>query len=475
MYLCSVRTLMDYDDPICALSTPPGVGALAMVRLTGAGCVERASPFFRFPGGRRLTSLQANETRYALFAEDDETIDEVMVTVYRPPHSYTGEEMVEITCHGSQYIQQRILQALIAAGIRTARPGEFTLRAFLNGRLDLARAEAVADLIAARSAAAHRLALSQLQGKVSEEIGRLREQLLHFAVMIELENDFGEEEVEFADREELIRLASGLLQRLHDLAATFREGNLMKHGIPVVIAGAPNTGKSTLLNTLVQEEKAIVSEIPGTTRDLIEESFQLDGFLFRFIDTAGLREDTHDRIEKIGIERTYKKLREATVILLVADWQQPPEEILRQAAAITGETDLSRQHLIPVINKCDTAPEEKLKELKSALGELPAPPVFISARTEQNISQLKARLKEVVHLSGGTDQEVIISNARHHEALLRAAGDIKRVVRGLRQGLSSDLVALDLRQAIHHLGEITGKITTDEILGNIFERFCIGK
>jgi len=465
---------MNYDDPICALSTPPGSGAIALVRASGAGVIALCAPLVRLPGGRQLTALAANETRFARFYRDDELLDEVMVTCYHAPHSYTGEEMVEIACHGSPYIQQQLLLTLIGRGLRAARPGEFTLRAFLHGRLDLAQAEGVADLIAAGSAAAHRLALSQLRGRVSGKIGELRQQLLHFASLIELENDFGEEEVEFADRDELLALATELSSGLKRLAATFREGNVMKEGIPVAIAGAPNTGKSTLLNTLLQEEKAIVSEIPGTTRDFIEDTLTLDGYLYRFIDTAGLRE-AGDTIEEMGIERSYKKIEEATIILLLSEWQQPPEEIRRQTQEIAGKLDRERQHLIPVINKCDTASEKELKKAKESLKNLPGPPLFISALKEENLDELKERLKEIMHLRQPGDQEVIISNVRHYEALQHAAEDITRVMEGLQQGLPADLTALDLRQAIHHLGEITGEITTDEILGNIFEKFCIGK
>ncbi len=465
---------MELFDPICALSTPPGSGAIAMVRASGEGVIARCEEMVRLPGGRPLSSLAANETRYARFFRDDEPLDEVMVTCYQAPHSYTGEEMVEIACHGSPYIQQQLLLALIDRGLRAARPGEFTLRAFLHGRLDLAQAEGVADLIAAGSAAAHRLALSQLKGTVSKKIGALREQLLHFASMIELENDFGEEEVEFADRSELLALATELADSLHRLAATFSAGNVMKEGIPVAIAGAPNTGKSTLLNTLLQEEKAIVSEIPGTTRDFIEDTLTLDGFLYRFIDTAGLRE-AGDTIEEMGIERSYKKIREATIILLLADWQQPAQEIRQQYEEIANTLDTSRQHLLPVINKCDTAPRKTLHKLQEDLSSLPHPPLFISALREKGLDTLRERLKKVVHLRPPGEDEVIISNVRHYEALQHAAGDIGRVAESLQQGLPSDLTALDLRQAIHHLGEITGEITTDEILGNIFQKFCIGK
>ena len=469
-----MTTTAAHNDPICAISSPPGSGAIALVRASGEGVIALCEGMVHLPGGQPLHDLPANHTRYAVFRRGDEMLDEVMVTLYRAPRSYTGEEMVEITCHGSPYIQQQILLTMIDAGIRAARPGEFTQRAFLQGKMDLAQAEGVADLIAAAGAAAHRLALSQLRGKVSRRIGEVREQLLHFASLIELELDFGEEDVEFADRGELLSLATGLVTTLQGLAATFREGNVMKNGIPVAIAGAPNTGKSTLLNTLLQEEKAIVSEIPGTTRDFIEDTVTVDGYLYRFIDTAGLREGG-DTIEKIGIDRSYRKIREASIILLLTEWTTAPEEIRKQYEEISRLLDPGQQHLLPVVNKCDTAVPGALEKLQEALADLPEPPLFISALKEENLEALKERLGRLMHLRQPDDQEVIISNMRHYEALRHAAADLQRVTEGLQNGLPADLVAMDLRQAIHHLGEITGEITTDEILGNIFRNFCIGK
>ncbi len=466
--------IVDQQDPICAVSSPPGSGAIALIRASGEGVIALCGPMIRLPGGERLPELAANTTRYAAFYRGDEQLDEVMVTLYRAPRSYTGEDMVEVSCHGSPYIQQQILLTMIEGGIRAARPGEFTQRAFLHGKMDLAQAEGVADLIAAAGAAAHRLALSQLRGRVSRRIGKVREKLLHFASLIELELDFGEEDVEFADRSELLSLATELVTTLQELAATFREGNVMKNGIPVAIAGAPNTGKSTLLNALLQEEKAIVSEIPGTTRDFIEDTLTVDGYLYRFIDTAGLREGG-DTIERMGIDRSYQKIREARIILLLTEWSSPPSEIRTQYKEMQKMLDTGQQHLLPVINKCDTATTGDLEKLQEALADLPEPPLFISALKEENLETLKKRVGQIMHLRQPGDQEVIISNLRHYEALLHAAGDLQRVTTGLQEGLPADLVAMDLRQAIHHLGEITGEITTDEILGNIFAKFCIGK
>ena len=465
---------MQNQEPICAISTPPGSGAIALVRASGEGVIARCEAMVRLSGSLPLSSLAPNETRFAHFFYDDEQLDEVMVTLYRAPHSYTGEDMVEISCHGSLYIQQQILLSLTEAGIRPARPGEFTMRAWLNGKMDLAQAEGVADLIAAGSAAAHRLALIQLKGKVSGRIRELREQLLQFSSLIELELDFGEEDVEFADRSQLLDLATEIRQALTRLAGTFREGRAIKEGIPVVIAGEPNTGKSTLLNTLLQEERAIVSEIPGTTRDTIEDTITLDSFLFRFIDTAGLRA-SGDTIEKIGIKRTRQKIREASVILLMADWQMPADVIRKKYEEIRSGLNPEYQHLIPVINKTDTAPPEVLKALEKELKGAVPETVFISALHEKNLDILKEKLKEVMHLHPPDEQEVIISNLRHYEALTHAGEAIDRVIQGLREELANDLVAQDLREAIHYMGEITGEITTDEILGNIFNKFCIGK
>ena len=466
---------MQYHAPICAISTPPGSGAIAMVRASGERVIEACASLIRFPQpDKSLLRQKAGTLHLASLESDGQQLDEVMVAVFRAPHSYTGEDMVEITCHGSVFIQQQILLALIHRGIRIAQPGEFTMRAFMNGKMDLAQAESVADLIAAESTAAHRIALNQLKGTVSNKIRQLRGRLLNFSSLIELELDFGEEDVEFADRSQLFTLAGEIRRTLRELAGSFRQGRAMKNGIPVAIAGDPNTGKSTLLNVLLQEEKAIVSEIPGTTRDFIEDTITLDGYLYRFIDTAGLR-SSEDAIEKMGIDRTWQKIRQASVIVLLADWQMPSEKIRTRFDEIKSLLDKETQHLILVINKTDTADPEQLQKVKKELQPFAPDPVFISALKESHLETLKARLKEVMHLQPPGEQEVIISNLRHYEALTRAGKAIGRVLNGLQEGLPSDLVAQDLREAIHYMGEITGEITTDEILGNIFKNFCIGK
>lgn len=466
---------MQYQEPICAISTPPGSGAIALVRASGESVIEKCASLIRFSQpDKNLLKQKAGTLHLASFESDGRQVDEVMVAVFRAPHSYTGEDMVEISCHGSVYIQQQILLALTHRGIRPAQPGEFTMRAFMNGKMDLAQAESVADLIAAESAAAHRIALNQLRGTVSEKIRQLRRRLLDFSSLIELELDFGEEDVEFADRRQLLALAGEIRQALRNLAGSFRQGRAIKNGIPVAIAGDPNTGKSTLLNVLLQEEKAIVSEIPGTTRDFIEDTITLDGYLFRFIDTAGLR-SSKDTIEKMGIDRSWQKIRQASVILLLADWQMPAEKIKDRYEEIKSLLDNETQHLIPVINKTDTATPEQLQEVKKTLHSFAPDPVFISALKETHLEVLKARLKEVMHIQTPGEQEVIISNLRHYEALTRAGEAIGRVINGLQESLPGDLVAQDLREAIHYMGEITGEITTDEILGNIFKNFCIGK
>lgn len=466
---------MQYYDPICALSTPSGSGAIALVRASGERVIEKCASLIRFSQpDKNLLKQKAGTLHLASFESDGQQLDEVMVAVFRTPHSYTGEDMVEIYCHGSVYIQQQILLALIHRGIRTAQPGEFTMRAFMNGKMDLAQAESVADLIAAESAAAHRIALNQLKGTVSDKIRQLRGRLLDFSSLIELELDFGEEDVEFADRSQLLTLAGEIRQTLRQLAGSFRQGRAMKNGIPVTIAGDPNTGKSTLLNVLLQEEKAIVSEIPGTTRDFIEDTITLDGYLFRFIDTAGLR-SSEDVVEKKGIDRTWQKIRQAYVIILLADWQMPVEKIKSRFEEINSMLDNENQYLILVINKTDTADPEQLQEIKKKLQSFAPDPVFISALKETHLEELKARLKKAMHIQPPGEQEVIISSVRHYEALIQAGEAIGRVINGLQEGLPSDLVAQDLREAIHYMGEITGEITTDEILENIFAKFCIGK
>ncbi|OAV43037.1 tRNA uridine-5-carboxymethylaminomethyl(34) synthesis GTPase MnmE [Lewinella sp. 4G2] len=464
------------QEPIVAIATPPGEGAIGVVRLSGAGCIELADTLFP------ALSLVRSKARRAIFgglaAPDGELVDEVVTTVYRAPASYTGEDAVEISCHGSPYILSRIVQLCIDAGARMAQPGEFSQRAFLNGKLDLSQAEAVADLIASESAAAHRIALGQLRGGVSNEIQELRTKLINFASLIELELDFGEEDVEFADRDDLRELVEKIRHRIEALTTSFRLGNTIKLGVTTVIAGRPNAGKSTLLNALLNEERAIVSDIPGTTRDTIEETINIDGVTFRLVDTAGIREAT-DQIEAIGVERALERVASSHVLVYVFD--------VIETDPVTLASDLDRLYredmeLVVVANKMDLNPYTKYEHYfgESYGGKFAVPEdrfIPMVARDKSNLAYLQETLLNAA--TGGVgrldQQQVILSNARHYDVLSRADQALERVLSGLGSGISQDFIAMDIRQALRELGEITGEITTDDLLGNIFSNFCIGK
>lgn len=464
---------MNTTDMICAISTAPGVGAIAMLRLSGAGCIALTDRIFKTPSEKKLEEMAANTVHFGRIAEGDDLIDEVLVTIYRAPHSFTGEESVEIACHGSMYIQQRLLKLLVDTGARLAAPGEFTQRAFLNGKMDLSQAEAVADLIASTSAASHRMALMQMKGGFSTELMRLRAELLHITSLLELELDFSEEDVEFADRSELSRIAGNIEKLLTRLCSSFSLGNVIKNGVPVAIVGNTNVGKSTLLNALLREDKAIVSDIAGTTRDVIEDTINLNGITFRFIDTAGIRATT-DEVENIGIERTFAKIGQASVVLLLTDLSRGTEsfeEYYRQVKAhIAPEA-----RLIIILNKTDRVedlltPQETIRLFTSGEEIIP-----ISARTGANLDLLIQELTDTVNLNALNTSDVIVSNVRHYEALNHALIAIRRVAAGLQTGLSGEFVSQDIRECLHYLGEITGEISTDEVLGNVFKNFCIGK
>lgn len=463
-----------YDQiTICAIATSPGMGAIATIRLSGEKAIEIADSVFHSPkSNKKLVHQQPNTLHFGSISDGTELIDEVIISIFKAPHSFTGEDVIEITCHGSVYIQQRILQLLISKGARMARPGEFTQRAFLNGKMDLSQAEAVADLIASTNRAAQKVAMNQMRGGFSSELANLRGELLHFIAMIELELDFSEEDVEFADRTQLKNLVSRIEAILRELKNSFQLGNVIKNGIPVAIVGETNVGKSTLLNALLNEEKAIVSEIHGTTRDVIEDVVNIHGTAFRFFDTAGIRE-TSDAIETLGIERSFNKLDQATVVILVVDSQNKFSLISERISKIRKR--IANQHLIIAANKIDHASEETISALKN-MSLLPGEKlVFIAAKQKTNLDQLITEMQRAVSLEILSEDAVIVTNVRHFEALSKALESIERVQLGLENMISGDFLAQDIRECLLYLGEITGEISNDEILGHIFKNFCIGK
>ena len=470
------------QDTICAVSTAPGAGGIAVIRVSGPKAIVICNTIFvPRTAGKDLLSQKAYTLRYGSIWRGVEThgrvslqtalIDEVLVALFRAPHSFTGEDTVEITCHGSVYIQQQIMQLLIENGCRSALPGEYTQRAFMNGKMDLSQAEAVADLIASTSEGQHRLALNQMRGGFSHELRSLREQLLHITSLMELELDFSDhEELEFADRSELSALAAHIETVISRLANSFSVGNVIKNGIPVAIIGETNAGKSTLLNALLNEEKAIVSDIHGTTRDVIEDTINIGGITFRFIDTAGIRE-THDAIESIGIERTFQKLDQANIVLWMIDASDASLQIAQLSEKILPRS-VGKQ-LILVFNKADL--------LTDTSGIIPAglpenvQSIFISAKKREHIDELQDLLIQAAHIPSLSQNDIIVTNIRHYEALTHALESIHRVQEGLSANLSGDFISQDLRECIFHLSDIIGEVTTDQVLGNIFERFCIGK
>ncbi len=470
---------MQFNDTICAISTAQGMGAIAVIRLSGEQSFSICDSIFESSTkGKRIVEQKANSVHFGSIVENETHIDEVLISIFKNPHSFTGEDIAEIACHGSPYIQQQILQLLIKNGARLATPGEFTQRAFLNGKMDLSQAEAVADLIASQSEAARRVALQQMRGGFSNELINLRAQLLHFITLVELELDFSEEDVEFANRSELSALVDEIEQLIAKLCKSFSLGNAIKNGIPVAIVGHTNAGKSTLLNTLLQDDRAIVSDIHGTTRDVIEDTINIEGISFRFIDTAGIR-TTADKIESLGIERTYNKISKAQIVLLMLDVNDPDEKIHEAISNVKDRITDDQQQLIVVINKTDLIEDivvdnrfnqSSFRELSGTDSIVP-----ISAKQQQNIEVLTSELLKTVNLTALDNDEVIVTNARHYEALQKSLEAIMRVSEGLKTGLSGDLLSQDIREVLHYLGEITGHINTDEVLGNIFKNFCIGK
>lgn len=454
---------MYQEETIVALATPNGIGAIGVIRLSGPEAIKIINSVFK---GKDLEKQDSHTIHFGTIRDGETIIDEVLVSLFIAPKSYTKENVVEVSCHGSKYIVDAIIKLFIKQGARLAKHGEFTLRAFLNGGLDLSQAEAVADLIASNSKASHQLAMQQMRGGFSDELKTLREQLIHFASMIELELDFGEEDVEFANRDDLKRLILHIHQLIFKLIQSFSLGNVIKNGVPVVIAGKPNVGKSTLLNALLNEERAIVSEIAGTTRDTVEDEINIKGINFRFIDTAGIRE-TQDIIEAKGVERTFEKIKSSAIVLYLFDAVETPEtelqEILQNLKEVISANNSS---LIVVANKADII-DLNLAEVEDV--------IQISAKEKVNLSALENALLDAVNLSALNSDDVIISNIRHLQALEKTEAALNRVLDGIDNPVTSDFLALDIKQALHYLGEIVGTVTTDDLLDNIFSKFCIGK
>ncbi|MBN2521422.1 MAG: tRNA uridine-5-carboxymethylaminomethyl(34) synthesis GTPase MnmE [Bacteroidales bacterium] len=468
---------MNDGSTICAVATPQGNGAIAIIRLSGIDAFAICDKIY-FSKGKKVVNQKANTIHHGFIKKDNKIIDEVLVYLFKAPNSYTGENVVEISCHGSIFIQQQIIQLLTENGAKLAKPGEFTLRAFLNGKMDLSQAEAVADLIASTGKASHQVAIKQMRGGFSEELKKLRDQLLEFTSLIELELDFSEEDVEFADRKELNNLLLKIYSLVNRLKDSFSMGNVIKNGVPVVIIGKTNVGKSTLLNALLMEDKAIVSEIAGTTRDAIEDVITLEGIQFRFIDTAGLRE-TLDTIENLGIKKTYEKISQAKIILILFEAIEPVKEIEKIINQIEEKIDSVNQKIILIINKIDKIEDKVLKEkvnhINHHINYKNISVIPLAAKPRINLDKLEKELLHIINLDKINEDQVIINNARHYEALQKSAAALERAKEGLKTGLSGDLLAQDIREVMHYLGEITGEITTDEILGNIFSKFCIGK
>lgn len=469
------KSQMMNQDTICAISTAQG-GAIGVIRISGPRAIEAVSHIFNPISGKPLKQRRNFSLTFGkIFSNEGEIIDEVLVSVFRAPHSYTGEESVEISCHGSSYILQRVLQLLIGQGCRLAEPGEYTQRAFLNGKMDLSQAEAVADLISSATSATHRMAMNQMRGGFSRELSALRDKLLHLTSLMELELDFSDhEELEFADRTELSQIADEIEQVISRLANSFSVGNALKNGVPVAIIGETNAGKSTLLNALLNEEKAIVSDVHGTTRDVIEDTVNLHGTTFRFIDTAGIRQTT-DVVESIGIERTFQKIGQTDIILWMIDTDN--SELKTQSSELKTEIlpHLEDKNLIVLFNKCDKVSSEQLSEWEASFADVDAPKLFLSAKHRMGLDELETLLVKTAALPEISQSDVIVTNVRHYEALIRALDSIHRVQSGLQMNLSGDFVSQDLRECIHHLSDIVGEVSNDSVLQNIFRHFCIGK
>ncbi|WP_053977154.1 tRNA uridine-5-carboxymethylaminomethyl(34) synthesis GTPase MnmE [Mangrovimonas xylaniphaga] len=462
---------MSHNDTIVALATPSGSGAIAVIRLSGPEAINIASGVFRSVSGKELYKQRTHTVHLGHIVDNEKVVDEALVTIFKNPNSYTGEDVIEVSCHGSVYIQQEIIQLMLRRGCRMANAGEFTLRAFLNGKLDLSQAEAVADLIASDNEASHQVAMQQMRGGFSSEIAKLREELLNFASLIELELDFSEEDVEFADRSQFKELVERIVFVLKRLIDSFAVGNVIKNGIPVAIVGEPNVGKSTLLNALLNEERAIVSDIAGTTRDTIEDEISIGGIGFRFFDTAGIR-DTKDVVESIGIKKTFEKIEQAQVVIYLFDSTQYQEQSDKFKVELEKiKNKYPQKPLIILANKVDKIDAEQQAKMRAEIPEIQ----MLSAKTGEGVEDLTKNLLDLINTGALRNNETIVTNSRHYDALLKAFEEIQKVKYGLETGLSGDLLAIDIRQALYHFGEITGQVTNDELLGNIFANFCIGK
>jgi tRNA modification GTPase len=467
------------NDSIVALATASGAGAIAVIRISGEDAITIANSVFKSIKNKDLTTQKTHTLHLGHIVDGEKTLDQVLVSIFKNPNSYTGENTIEISCHGSTYIQQQIIQLLLRKGCRMADAGEFTLRAFLNGKLDLSQAEAVADLISSDNEASHQIAMQQMRGGFSNEIAKLREELLNFASLIELELDFAEEDVEFADRtqfHELLNRIEFVLKRLID---SFAVGNVIKNGIPVAIVGEPNVGKSTLLNALLNEERAIVSEIAGTTRDTIEDELVIGGIGFRFIDTAGIRE-TADVVESIGIKKTFEKIEQAQVVLYLVDGCKLTVDGKLDSLLVEinkTQNQYPQKPILIIINKKDLLSKEVIDTINAKLATNNQQPstIYISAKEKLGVDELKNQLLSFVNTGALRNNETIVTNTRHYDSLLKALDEIQKVKYGLETNLSSDLMALDIKEALYQFGMITGQVTNDELLGNIFANFCIGK
>lgn len=451
------------NDTIVAAATPAGVGAIAIVRIAGHDAINISSKIFVAVGGKKLKEQKSHTVHLGYIIDGERKLDKVLATIFKSPNSYTGDNIVEISCHGSLYIQQQIIQLLLRKGCRMATPGEFTMRAFLNGKMDLSQAEAVADLISSDSEAAHKIAMDQMRGGFSNEIKKLREELLNFASLMELELDFSQEDVEFADRTQFHNLLNRITEVLKSLIDSFSLGNVLKNGIPVAIVGEPNVGKSTLLNTLLNEDKAIVSDIAGTTRDSIEDQISIEGVNYRFIDTAGIR-TTDNQIEKIGIQKTFEKIKKAKLVIYLFDASNYDASEIDKI-----KKEHPNKQILIVINKIDEITAEEINKIRADNV------ILLSAKTGEGVEELKSILLSMVQKGALENDNTIISNGRHYAALVNALEEVQKVKAGLSEEIATDLLSIDIRQALFHLGEITGSVSTDDLLGNIFSNFCIGK